>query len=106
MGKLKIKKGDQVFVIAGSNKDLTASKTVVKVLPSKNKAIVEGVNVVKKHVKPSAENPQGGIKEFEMPIQISNLAISDPIENKPSRVGYKIEDGMKVRFSKLSGNTI
>lgn len=106
MGKVKIKKGDKVFVITGKDKDLNIAKEVVKVLPEKNKAIVEGVNMVKKHIKPSAEKPQGGIKEFEMPIHISNLAIADPNDNKPSRIGYRMEDGIKVRFSKLSGNTL
>ena len=73
MSKLKIKKGDKIRVIAGEHKG--SEGNVMKILIDKNKAIIEGVNLVKKHAKPSAQNPQGGIKEFESPIQISNLSL-------------------------------
>lgn len=102
--KLKIKKGDQVIVLSGSDKGKKGEVLLVK--PDVNKVIVEGVNVVKKHTKPSAQNPQGGVVETEAPIQISNLAIVDPESGKPTRVGFKIEDGKKVRFAKKSGKTL
>lgn len=102
--KLKIKKGDQVVVLSGSDKGKQGE--VLLVIPHKNKVIVQGVNVIKKHTKPSAQNPQGGILETEAPIQISNLAIVDPESGKPTRVGYKFEDGKKVRFAKKSGKTL
>lgn len=102
--KLKIKKGDQVIVLSGSDKGKKGEVLVVK--PNKSKAIVGGINIVKKHTKPSAQNPQGGIIEAEAPIQISNLAIVDPESGKPTRVGYRIEDGKKVRFAKKSGKTL
>jgi large subunit ribosomal protein L24 len=79
---------------------------VLKVLIEKNKAIVEGVNLVSKHEKPSASNPQGGITKKEAPIHISNLSLVDPKSGKPTRVGYKIEDGKKVRFAKKSNQAI
>lgn len=102
--KIKIKKGDQVVVLTGSDKGKTGEVLVVK--PTVNKAIVEGVNMIKRHTKPSAQNPQGGIIETEAPIQISNLAIVDPETGKPTRVGYRTEDGKKVRFAKKSGKTL
>lgn len=97
MTKLKIKSGDTVRVIAGDHKGQEGK--VQKVLRDKNKAIVEGVNMISKHEKPSAQNPQGGIKEKEAPIHISNLALIDNNGNT-TRVGFKEEDGKKVRFSK------
>lgn len=100
MGKLKIKSGDNVIVTAGDHKG-TEGK-VLRVLIEKNKAIVEGVNLVKKHEKPSAANPQGGITEKEAPIHISNLSLIDPKSGEATRVGYKMEDGKKVRFAKKS----
>ena len=102
--KLKIKKGDQVVVLSGSDKGKKGE--VLLVIPSKNKAVVQGVNTIKKHTKPSAQNPQGGILETEAPIQISNLAIVDPESGEPTRVGFKFEDGKKVRFAKKSGKTL
>lgn len=104
MGKLKIKSGDTVVVTTGEFKG--SEGKVLRVLPEKNKAIVEGVNTVKKHEKPSAANPQGGIKEKEAPIHISNLALVDPKSGEPTRVGYRSEDGKKVRFSKKSNQVI
>tara|TARA_B100001027_G_C16078406_1_gene246139 strand:+ start:202 stop:513 length:312 start_codon:yes stop_codon:yes gene_type:complete len=101
---MKIKKGDSVFVICGKDKGKTGQ--VLKIFPAKNKALIQGINMVKKHNKPSA-NTKGGIENIEMPIHVSNLAYNDPKLNKPSRIGYKIlEDGKKVRLSKKSGETI
>ncbi|NJB37262.1 MULTISPECIES: 50S ribosomal protein L24 [Flavobacteriaceae] len=100
--KLKIKTGDTVTVVAGDHKG--SEGKVLRVDLEKNKAIVEGVNVVKKHEKPSAQNPQGGIVEKEAPIHISNLAL---IENgKSVRVGFEVRDGKKVRVSKKTGEII
>ncbi|NND62162.1 MAG: 50S ribosomal protein L24 [Flavobacteriaceae bacterium] len=104
MGKLKIKSGDNVIVTAGDHKG-TEGK-VLRVYREKNKAIVEGVNMVKKHEKPSAANPQGGISEKEAPIHISNLSLKDPKSGDATRVGYKMEDGKKVRFAKKSNQVL
>lgn len=102
MIKLKIKSGDTVRVVAGDNKGQEGK--VVKVLKEKNKAIVEGVNMVSKHTKPSAQNPQGGISKFEAPIHISNLML---VENgNTTRVGYRMEGDKKVRFSKKTDKAI
>jgi large subunit ribosomal protein L24 len=103
MGKLKIKTGDTVRVIAGDHKG--SEGKVIKVLLDKNKAIVEGVNMIKKHMKPSAQSPQGGIVEKEAFIQISNLSLLTS-KGETTRVGYKMEDGKKVRFSKKSNEVI
>ena len=96
MNKIKIKKGDQVIVIAGVHKGTKGS--VLKVLYTSNKALVEGVNTVKRHTKPSSENPKGGIIEKLLPINISNLSLMTN-DGEKTRVGYKIEDGKKVRIS-------
>jgi large subunit ribosomal protein L24 len=101
--KLSIKKGDKVKVIAGSHKGETGEVKVV--MPTENRAVVEGVNFVKKHVKGTQDNP-GGIKEFEAPIHISNLMIIDPKTGTPTRIGRKVVDGKKVRVSKKSGEII
>ena len=103
MTKLKIKSGDTVRVIAGDNKGQEG--TVQKVLKDKNKAIVEGVNMVSKHQKPSATNPQGGIVKQEAPIHISNLSLLTS-KGETTRVGYKMEGDKKVRFSKKSNEVI
>ena len=103
MAKLKIKSGDTVRVIAGDHKG--SEGKVMKVLKDKNKAIVEGVNMVKKHMKPSAQSPQGGIVEKEALIQISNISLLTA-KGETTRVGYKMEDGKKVRFSKKSNEVI
>ncbi|WP_034061899.1 MULTISPECIES: 50S ribosomal protein L24 [Lacinutrix] len=103
MTKLKIKSGDTVKVIAGDHKG--SEGKVQKVLADKNKAIVEGVNMVKKHTKPSAQSPQGGIVEKEAPIQISNLSLLTS-KGEATRIGYRMEDGKKVRFSKKSNEVI
>jgi len=103
MGKLKIKTGDKVRVIAGAHKG--AEGEVRQVLREDNKAIVEGVNLVKKHAKPSAQNPQGGIQEKEAPIQISNLSLLTA-DGQTTRVGYRMEGHKKVRFAKKSNEVI
>ena len=103
--KLHIKKGDTVCVIAGDNKGQQGK--VLKVEVSKQRAIVEGVNLVKKATKPNAQNPQGGIVEQEAPIHISNLQVLDPKSGKPTRVGRKAgENGKLVRYAKKSGEEI
>ncbi|WP_199287947.1 50S ribosomal protein L24 [Robertkochia solimangrovi] len=104
MIKLKIKSGDTVKVIAGDHKG--SEGTVLRVDREKNKAIVEGVNLVSKHEKPSAKNPQGGIVKKEAPIHISNLSLIDPKSGETTRVGYEERDGKKVRFSKKSNEVI
>ena len=103
MGKLKIKSGDTVKVIAGDHKG--SEGKVLEVLRDKNKAIVEGVNMVKKHMKPSAQNPQGGIVEKEASIQISNLSLLTA-NGETTRVGYRMEGDKKVRFAKKSNEVI
>ncbi|WP_306353659.1 50S ribosomal protein L24 [Flavobacterium sp. '19STA2R22 D10 B1'] len=100
MIKLKIKSGDIVRVIAGDHKG--SEGKVLRVYREKNKAIVEGVNQVSKHMKPSAKNPQGGIVKKEAPIHISNISLIDPKTKETTRVGVKIEGDKKVRFSKKS----
>ncbi|WP_298903629.1 50S ribosomal protein L24 [uncultured Psychroserpens sp.] len=103
MTKFKIKSGDTVKVIAGDHKGTEGN--VLKVLKDKNKAIVEGVNMVKKHTKPSAQNPQGGIVEKEAPIHMSNLSLLTA-KGETTRVGYKMEGDKKVRFSTKSNEVI
>lgn len=102
--KLKIKTGDTVRVITGDHKG--SEGKVLKVDSDKNKAIVEGVNTVSKHEKPSAKNPQGGIVKKEAPIHISNLSLIDPKSGDTTRVGYEERDGKKVRFAKKSKEVI
>lgn len=105
MGKLHIKKNDTVVVLAGEDKGKTGK--VLKVLVEKNRALVEGVNMVSKSTKPSAKNPQGGIVKQEAQIHISNLSLVDPKSGKATRVGIKVtEDGKKVRIAKKSGEEI
>ena len=101
---MRIKKGDKVVVIAGSNKGKEG--TVSAVLAKENKVVVGGVNVVKKHVKPNQANPEGKIVEKEAPIHVSNVALVDPKTNKPTKVGYKVENGKKVRVAKKSSTVI
>ena len=105
MSKLHIKKNDTVVVLAGEDKGKTGK--VLKVLVEKNRALVEGVNMVSESTKPSAKNPQGGIVKQEAPIHISNLSLVDPKSGKATRVGIKVtEDGKKVRIAKKSGEEI
>jgi large subunit ribosomal protein L24 len=102
--KLKIRRGDSVVVIAGRNKG--ARGDVIKVLPAENRVIVQGVNIVKRHTRPSRMDA-GGIVEKEAPIHVSNVAHVDPDSKEPTRVGYRwLEDGRKVRFAKRSGEVI
>ena len=102
--KLKIKKGDKVIVITGKDKGKTGEVTIV--LVQENKVIVSGINMAKRHTKPSQESA-GGIISKEMPIQISNVAYVDPKTNKPTRLGIKIDkDGHKVRVAKKSGEVV
>ncbi len=103
--KLHIKKGDMVQVIAGDNKGKQGK--VLKVEVSKERAIVEGVNICKKATKPNAQNPQGGIVEKEAPIHVSNLMVLDPKSGKPTKVGRKADaNGKLVRYAKKSGEEI
>lgn len=105
MSKVNIKKGDNVIVLTGE--DRGKQGRVLSVEASKNRAIVEGVNIVTKAAKPSAKHPQGGLIKMEAPINISNLALIDPKSGKPTRVGFKMnENGEKVRYSKKSGEEI
>lgn len=101
---MKILKGDKVVVIAGSDKGKEG--TVQVVYPKLNKVVVEGVNVHKKHKKPTQANPEGSVVEMYVPIDASNVAIVDPKTKKASRVGYKMEKGKKVRISKASGSKL
>lgn len=108
--KLHIKKGDTVMVIAGDDKStpnrLRTGK-VLEIFPEKNRAIVEGINMVTKHQKPSAGKPDGGIKKMEGTIHISNLKLVDPATGKPTRTGRKLNDKNKLqRFSKKTGEFI
>ena len=103
--KLHIKKGDMVQVMAGDNKGKQGK--VLKVEVSKQRAVVEGVNLCKKATKPNAQNPQGGIVEKEAPIHVSNLMVLDPKSGKPTRVGRKSDaKGKLVRYAKKSGEEI
>ncbi len=103
--KLHIKKGDTVYVNAGEYKGQQGK--VLEVYPSDEKALVEGINMISKHTKPNADNPQGGIVKKEGPIHVSNLMLVDPSSGKPTRVGRKSDDKNKlVRYSKKSGEEI
>ena len=102
--KIRIKSGDKVRVIAGDHKG--SEGKVLQVLRDSNKAIVEGINTVSKHEKPSARNPQGGIVEKEAPIHISNLSLIDPKSGDATRVGYEERDGKKVRVAKKSNEVV
>lgn len=103
--KLHIKKGDTVVVITGNDKGQKGR--VLEVIRKTNRAIVEGVNMIKKHTKPNAETPQGGIIEKEAPVHISNLMLVDPKSGEGTRIGRKLnDDGKLVRISKKSGEEI
>lgn len=105
MSKLHIKKGDTVYVNAGEDKGKTGK--VMKVLVEKQRAIVEGINMVSKSQKPNAKNPQGGIVKMEAPVHISNLNVVDPKTGKPTRIGRRVgENGKLVRYAKKSGEEI
>jgi large subunit ribosomal protein L24 len=103
--KLHIKKGDTVIVMAGNSKG--SEGKVLEVVREKERAIVEGVNMVSKHTKPNAKHPQGGIIKQEAPIHISNLMLKDPKTGKPTRIGRRLDkEGKLVRYSKKSGEEI
>lgn len=99
-----IKTGDKVRVLAG--KDKGKEGTVLKSLPKKDRVIVEGINIMKKHNKPSGMSPQGGIEEVEAPIHVSNVMLIDSSNGEATRVGYRFEDGKKVRYSKKTDEVI
>jgi len=99
----KIKKGDRVVVLAG--KDKGKPGTVTKVFPKDSKVLVQGINVVQRHTKPSQGDPQGGIKSKELPIHVSNVSLVDS-KGKPTRVGFRIDGDKKVRVAKSTGEVI
>ncbi len=102
--KLKIKKGDRVKVITGGSKGKVGD--VLRVLPKEQRVVVSGVNMIKRHTKPS-RTESGGIIEREATIHVSNVALLDPKSEKPTKVGFRfLEDGRKVRFARASGETI
>lgn len=104
-GKLHIRKGDTVLVIAGDDKGKKGK--VLEVLVDKNRAVVEGINIVTKHTKPSAGKPEGGLKKTEAALHVSNLKLVDPATDKPTRVGRKLNDKNKLqRYSKKTGEFI
>ena len=103
--KLHVKKGDTVIVIAGDN--LGSKGRILEIDRKTEKAIVEGVNMIKKHTKPNSKHPQGGIIEKEAPVHISNLMLVDPKTGKPTRIGRRLNaEGKLVRYSKKSGEEI
>ena len=103
--KLHIRKGDTVLVIAGDDKGKKG--TVLEVLHEKNRAVVEGINIVTKHTKPSAGKPEGGLKKTEAALHVSNLQLVDPATDKPTRIGRKLNDKNKLqRYSKKTGEFI
>ncbi|WP_026569054.1 MULTISPECIES: 50S ribosomal protein L24 [Sediminibacillus] len=101
---MHVKKGDKVQVIAG--KDSGKQGTILEAYPKKERVLVEGINVVKKHAKPSQDNPQGGILNQEAPIHVSNVMPIDPKTGEPTRVGHEVRDGKKVRIAKKSGEAL
>ncbi|MGY3724133.1 LSU ribosomal protein L24P [Granulicatella balaenopterae] len=101
---MHVKTGDKVKVISGKNKGKEG--VILKSFPKQNRVLVEGVNIVKKHQKPSQANQTGGIVEMEAPIHVSNVMFIDPSTGQPTRVGYKVVDGKKVRVSKRTGEQL
>ncbi len=102
MGAMKIKKGDRVVVLSG--KDKGREGVVSRALPAEGKVIVDGINVARKHQKPTRSTMQGGIIDKDMPIDVSNVAVVSPKDGKPTRVGYKFDDaGNKIRICKRTG---
>ena len=104
--KFSIKKGDSVVVITGDDKDLKKPRKVLKIITEKNRVLVEGVNIVTKHTKPSAQNTKGGIMKIEAPIAISNVMLWDAKSSGPSKVTRTREDGKLIRTAKKSGEVI
>ena len=101
---MHVKKGDKVVVISG--KDKGKEGTILEAYPKKELVLVEGVNYVKKHAQPSQDNPQGGILTIEAPVHVSNVMPVDPKSGQPTRVGYEVKDGKKVRIAKKSGEAL
>ena len=101
---MHVKKGDKVKVLSGKDRGKTG--TIIEVYPKKDRVLVEGVNMVQKHAKPSQENPQGGILNQEAAIHVSNVLPIDPKTGEPTRVGYEVRDGKKVRIAKKSGEAL
>ena len=101
---MHVKKGDKVMVISGKDKGKTG--IILEAYPKQSRVLVEGINIVKKHAKPSQVNPQGGILNQEAPIHVSNVMPIDPKSGKPTRVGYTVENGKKVRVAKKSGEVL
>ena len=101
---MHVKKGDKVMVISGKDKGKTG--VILTAFPKQDRVIIEGVNIIKKHMKPNQANPQGGIVSQEAAIHVSNVMLIDPKTGEPTRVGYKEEDGKKVRVAKKSGEII
>jgi large subunit ribosomal protein L24 len=99
----KIRKGDRVMVLAGKDKGLQGA--VLKVFPKEERVLVEGLNIVQRHTKPSQGDPQGGIKKKEAPLHVSNVAVVDS-KGKPTRVGFRVDGDKKVRFAKTTGEVI
>lgn len=104
--KFNIKKGDNVVVITGDDKDRTKPRKVLAVIPAEGRVLVEGVNMVTKHLKPNAQNPQGGIVQEEAPINISNIMLWDAKAKAPARVKRERKEGSFVRISKKSGEEV
>ncbi len=104
MAMAKIKKGDNVVILAGKDKGKTGE--VAQVLPKESKVIVSGINVAVRHRKPSQANPQGGLERSEAPIHISNVAVADPKDGSPTRVRFEDKDGKLTRIAVKSGETI
>ena len=103
--KLKLKRGDEVVVVAGRDKGKTGR--ILRMQPKEGRAVVEGVNMVRRHQRPTAADPNGGIVEKEATIALSNLAMVDPKDGRATRVGFRfLADGRKVRFAKRSGEVI
>ncbi|RFU70233.1 50S ribosomal protein L24 [Bacillus sp. V59.32b] len=101
---MHVKKGDKVVVISG--KDKGKQGTILEAFPKTDRVLVEGINIVKKHAKPSQDNPQGGILSLEAAIHVSNVMPLDPKSGEPTRVGYKVENGKKVRVAVKSGELL
>jgi len=99
----KIKKGDRIVVLTGKDKGRQGS--VLQVFPKESRVLVEGLNMVQRHTRPSQLDPQGGIKNKEAPIHVSNVAVVDS-QGKPTRVGFRVEGDKKVRFAKTTGEVI
>ena len=100
----KIKKGDRVVLLTG--KDKGKQGAVLRVLPKDERVVVEGLNMVQRHTRPTQADPQGGIKHKEAPLHVSNVALVDPKSGGPTKVGFRIEGGKKVRFAKTTGEVI